>query len=116
MGWSVEQVWQMRESMDMTAAPKSKNNKKKEDEEKTTGKTALTTPKPTGNGWTPEQVREMRKELTDATPVKSGSASTGTQGLDSKKLADEVLDSVLGTATGSPVKPDRQEDYEPDWN
>ena len=116
MGWSVEQVWQMRESMDMTAAPKSKNNKKKEDEEKTTGKTALTTPKPTGNGWTPEQVREMRKELTDATPVKSGSASTGTQGLDSKKLADEVLDSVLGTATGSPVMTDRQEDYEPDWN
>ena len=116
MGWSVEQVWQMRESMDMTAAPKSKNNKKKEDEEKTTGKTALTTPKPTGNGWTPEQVREMRKELTDATPVKSGSASTGTQGLDSKKLADEVLDSVLGTATGSPVKTDRQEDYEPEWN
>ena len=38
------------------------------------------------------------------------------QSLDSKKLADEVLDSVLGTATGSPVKTDRQEDYEPDWN
>ena len=36
--------------------------------------------------------------------------------VDSKKLADEVLDSVLGTATGSPVKTDRQEDYEPDWN
>lgn len=53
---------------------------------------------------------------TTLSPVKSGSASTGTQGLDSKKLADEVLDSVLGTATGSPVKTDRQEDYEPDWN
>ena len=38
------------------------------------------------------------------------------QRVDSKKLADEVLDSVLGTATGSPVKTDRQEDYEPDWN
>ena len=47
-------------------------------------------------------------------PLQSG--NTGTQGLDSKKLADEVLDSVLGTATGSPVKTDRQEDYEPDWN
>lgn len=35
---------------------------------------------------------------------------------DSRKLADEVLDSVLGTATGSPVKTDRQEDYEPDWS
>lgn len=129
MGWSVEQVRQMRESM--TAAPK--NNKKKENEKEAAGKTALTTPQPTGNGWTPEQVREMRKQLTDATPAKSGNAGTGTtlspvtsgsastgetlsQRLDSKKLADEVLDSVLGTATGSPVKTDRQEDYEPDWN
>lgn len=51
-----------------------------------------------------------------AQTLQSGSTSTGTQGLDSKKLADEVLDSVLGTATGSPVKTDRQEDYEPDWN
>ena len=38
------------------------------------------------------------------------------QRVDSKKLADEVLDSVLGTPTGSPVKTDRQEDYEPDWS
>ena len=43
-----------------------------------------------------------------------GTRQLGT--LDSKKLADEVLDSVLGTATGSPVRTDRQEDYEPDWN
>ena len=43
-----------------------------------------------------------------------GTRQLGT--LDSKKLADEVLDSVLGTATGSPMMTDRQEDYEPDWN
>ena len=43
-----------------------------------------------------------------------GTRQLGT--LDSKKLADEVLDSVLDTATGSPVMTDRQEDYEPDWN
>ena len=53
---------------------------------------------------------------TTLSPVKSGNTGTGTQGLDSRKLADEVLDSVLGTATGSPVMTDRQEDYEPDWN
>ena len=36
-----------------------------------------------------------------------------------RKLANEVLDSVVGPAagsTGSPVTTDRQEDYEPDWN
>ncbi len=46
--------------------------------------------------------------------MSGGTRQLGT--LDSKKLADEVLDSVLGTPTGSPVKTDRQEDYEPDWN
>lgn len=51
---------------------------------------------------------------TDTRWMGGGTRQLGT--LDSKKLADEVLDSVLGTATGSPVKTDRQEDYEPDWN
>ena len=51
---------------------------------------------------------------TDTRWMSGGTRQLGT--LDSKKLADEVLDSVLGTATGSPVKTDRQEDYEPDWN
>ncbi len=51
---------------------------------------------------------------TDTRWMSGGTRQLGT--LDSKKLADEVLDSVLGTPTGSPVKTDRQEDYEPDWN
>lgn len=51
---------------------------------------------------------------TDTRWMSGGTRQLGT--VDSKKLADEVLDSVLGTPTGSPVKTDRQEDYEPDWN
>ena len=70
----------------------------------------------TDTRWMGGGTRQLGTLGATLSPVKSGSASTGTQGLDSKKLADEVLDSVLGTATGSPVKTDRQEDYEPDWN
>ena len=70
----------------------------------------------TDTRWMGGGTRQLGTVGATLSPVKSGSASTGTQGLDSKKLADEVLDSVLGTATGSPVKTDRQEDYEPDWN
>ena len=57
---------------------------------------------------------QLPQGSTDTRWMSGGTRQLGT--LDSKKLADEVLDSVLGTATGSPVKTDRQEDYEPDWN
>ena len=57
---------------------------------------------------------QLPKGSTDTRWMGGGTRQLGT--LDSKKLADEVLDSVLGTPTGSPVKTDRQEDYEPDWN
>lgn len=63
----------------------------------------------------PLQTRvQLPQGSTDTRWMGGGTRQLGT--LDSKKLADEVLDSVLGTATGSPVKTDRQEDYEPDWN
>ena len=63
----------------------------------------------------PLQTRvQLPQGSTDARWMGGGTRQLGT--LDSRKLADEVLDSVLGTATGSPVKTDRQEDYEPDWN
>ena len=57
---------------------------------------------------------QLPQGSTDTRWMGGGTRQLGT--LDSKKLADEVLDSVLGTPTGSPVKTDRQEDYEPDWN
>ena len=63
----------------------------------------------------PLQTRvQLPQGSTDTRWMGGGTRQLGT--MDSKKLADEVLDSVLGTATGSPVKTDRQEDYEPDWN
>ena len=63
----------------------------------------------------PLQTRvQLPQGSTDTRWMSGGTRQLGT--LDGKKLADEVLDSVLGTATGSPVKTDRQEDYEPDWN
>lgn len=63
----------------------------------------------------PLQTRvQLLQGSTDTRWMGGGTRQLGT--MDSKKLADEVLDSVLGTATGSPVKTDRQEDYEPDWN
>ena len=63
----------------------------------------------------PLQTRvQLPQGSTDTRWMSGGTRQLGT--LDSKKLADEVLDSVLGTPTGSPVKTDRQEDYEPDWN
>ena len=63
----------------------------------------------------PLQTRvKLPQGSTDTRWMSGGTRQLGT--LDSKKLADEVLDSVLGTPTGSPVKTDRQEDYEPDWN
>ena len=63
----------------------------------------------------PLQTRvQLPQGSTDTRWMSGGTRQLGT--LDSKKLADEVLDSVLGTATGSPVKTDRQEDYELDWN
>ena len=63
----------------------------------------------------PLQTRvQLPQGSTDTRWMGGGTRQLGT--LDSKKLADEVLDSVLGTATGSPVMSDRQEDYEPDWN
>ena len=63
----------------------------------------------------PLQTRvQLPQGSTDTRWMGGGTRQLGT--LDSRKLADEVLDSVLGTATGSPVKTDRQEDYEPDWN
>lgn len=63
----------------------------------------------------PLQTRvQLPQGSTDTRWMGGGTRALGM--LDSKKLADEVLDSVLGTATGSPVKTDRQEDYEPDWN
>lgn len=63
----------------------------------------------------PLQTRvQLPQGSTDTRWMGGGTRQLGT--LDSKKLADEVLDSVLGTPTGSPVKTDRQEDYEPDWN
>lgn len=63
----------------------------------------------------PLQTRvQLPQGSTDTRWMGGGTRQLGT--LDSKKLADEVLDSVLGTATGSPVMTDRQEDYEPDWN
>lgn len=63
----------------------------------------------------PLQTRvQLPQGSADTRWMRGGTRQLGT--LDSKKLADEVLDSVLGTPTGSPVKTDRQEDYEPDWN
>ena len=63
----------------------------------------------------PLQTRvQLPQGSTDTRWMGGGTRQLGT--LDSKKLADEVLDSVLGTPTSSPVKTDRQEDYEPDWN
>lgn len=63
----------------------------------------------------PLQTRvQLPQGSTDTRWMGGGTRQLGT--LDSKKLADEVLDSVLGTATGSPMMTDRQEDYEPDWN
>lgn len=63
----------------------------------------------------PLQTRvQLPQGSTDTRWMGGGTRQLGT--LDSKKLADEVLDSVLGTATGSPVMSDRQEDYKPDWN
>ena len=63
----------------------------------------------------PLQTRvQLPQGSTDTRWMGGGTRQLGT--LDSKKLADDVLDSVLGTPTGSPVKTDRQEDYEPDWN
>ena len=63
----------------------------------------------------PLQTRvQLPQGSTDTRWMGGGTRQLGT--LDSKKLADDVLDSVLGTPTSSPVKTDRQEDYEPDWN
>ncbi len=63
----------------------------------------------------PLQTRvQLPQGSTDTRWMGGGTRQLGT--MDSKKLADEVLDSVLGTATGSPVKTDLQEDYEPDWS
>ena len=63
----------------------------------------------------PLQTRvQLPQGSTDTRWLGGGTRQLGT--LDSKKLADEVLDSVLGTATGIPVKTDLHEDYEPDWN
>lgn len=63
----------------------------------------------------PLQTRvQLPQGSTDTRWMSGGTRQLGT--LDSKKLADEVLDSVLGTPTGSPVKTDQQEDYEPDGN
>lgn len=63
----------------------------------------------------PLQTRvQLPQGSTDTRWMGGGTRQLGT--LDSRKLADEVLDSVLGTATGSPVMTDRQEDYEPYWN
>ena len=63
----------------------------------------------------PLQTRvQLPQGSTDTRWMGGGTRQLGT--LDSRKLADEVLDSVLGTATGSPVQTDRQDDYEPDWN
>lgn len=67
----------------------------------------------------PLQTRvQLPQSSTDTRWMGGGTRALGTVQpvVDSKKLADEVLDSVLGTATGSPVMTDRQEDYEPDWN
>ena len=67
----------------------------------------------------PLQTRvQLPQGSTDTRWMGGGTRALGTVQpvVDSKKLADEVLDSVLGTATGSPVMTDRQEDYEPDWN
>ena len=50
----------------------------------------------------PLQTRvQLPQGSTDTRWMSGGTRQLGT--LDSKKLADEVLDSVLGTATGSPV-------------
>ena len=128
MAVTLEQVRAQRklrqEKTEKSAAGAGRNA----EDRSSTGYTAV------NNGVTMEQVKRQREsmEMQDSVLMKKGglqpvvqvsgavqpvqSDSTGTQGLDSKKLADEVLDSVLGTATGSPVMTDRQEDYEPDWN
>ena len=65
-----------------------------------------------GGGWTPQQVAQMRTELTGSKPTAARS-STGSA---AKELGDQVLAEFTGTPTGSAVKTDRQEDYEPGWN
>ena len=126
MGWSVAEVRQMRTQL-------QEEDKKKQNQAAATaagqksgtvgtqksGTTAAAsgarksgTTTAAGSGWTPQQVAQMRAELTGSKPA---AARSGT-GNAAKELGDQVLAEFTGTPTGSAVKTDRQEDYEPDWN
>ncbi len=83
----------------------------------------------TGTGLTPAQVAQKRAQLTAGTTtgrLPAGVTTTqqpewtnGTRKVLGTVTADELGKTMLAyvsTPTGSPVKTDRQEDYEPDWN
>lgn len=117
MGWSVEQVRRMRSELQDSSPAKSTANKKEEKQQTgmqqttataATVRTGVTTPAAAGTGWTPAQVSQMRTQLT--APTKTASTVSAAD------IGKKVLAEMTGTATGSPVKTDRQEDYEPDWN
>ena len=83
----------------------------------------------TGTGLTPAQVAQKRAQLTagtttgrlptSVTTTQQPEWTNGTRKVLGTVTADELGKTMLAyvsTPTGSPVKTDRQEDYEPDWN
>ena len=83
----------------------------------------------TGTGLTPAQVAQKRAQLTagtttgrlptSVTTTQQPERTNGTRKVLGTVTADELGKTMLAyvsTPTGSPVKTDRQEDYEPDWN
>ena len=127
MSLSVEQVRQMREQIKANDAAKTAAQKKK-----TTTRTAKTTQaapaaKSTGTGLSVAQVAQIRSQMTAApastsrlqttasTPAWTGGTRQVLGTVNADALGKQVL-ADMTSDTGSPVKTDKQEDYEPDWN
>ena len=127
MSLSVEQVRQMREQIKANDAAKTAAQKKT-----TTTRTAKTTQaapaaKSTGTGLSVAQVAQIRSQMTAApastsrlqttasTPAWTGGTRQVLGTVNADALGKQVL-ADMTSDTGSPVKTDKQEDYEPDWN
>ena len=127
MSLSVEQVRQMREQIKANDAAKTAAQKKT-----TTTQTAKTTQaapaaKSTGTGLSVAQVAQIRSQMTAApastsrlqttpsTPAWTGGTRQVLGTVSADTLGKQVLADMMSD-TGSPVKTDKQEDYEPDWN
>ena len=127
MSLSVEQVRQMREQIKANDAAKTAAQKKT-----TTTQTAKTTPaapaaKSAGTGLSVAQVAQIRSQMTAApastsrlqttasTPAWTGGTRQVLGTVSADTLGRQVL-ADMASDTGSPVKTDKQEDYEPDWN